>query len=521
MKFKTAKLLAIIDLNTFLYLMSRIPIIKHLGFYKLISKTKLKSNIAFLGTVFKLGMSFLLELIFPWLITVTLLNRVLGVDDVNAFYNMRIMIYIILFCLLDIIDKPSFLNDHKNAYIFMGMLGVNADVFYKNKIINSLLTSVLAHLFVARVIFKDWTIAFTILFLKIACNLLSNVIYLNYIKKYEKMMGKFVRRVLYFILLGIPILMVFTRYEIELTQNMLYLISLSSISIGVVLFVYLMRYKHYEKIKMVMANFEVFKASFTATTGMTEDYKELSNFTSEDNLKFLHEHQNLDTASYIEKAFKVRFKDFLKSQFKAKINGIIFMSAIYILLFKFGITAVKNFTGLATFGIVIVLTAGYAGNYLKMCFRNIDLPFFYHKLYSQAEIEKSLNMRLKHIASRVLPNIVLAVIAIAIIGIINRIEIQYALVPKVLAIYFGILTTREMWEVMMYYLLCPYSTDLSNKSIISKAFKVIMSLLIGFCYVGGFDIDTLFYIVSAVFVVTIIAFIFSRRFFAKTFKLRY
>lgn len=134
MAIKFSKLMSIINFNAFLYILSRIPGLKHLGFKKLIAKENLKSKISFLGALIHFAFSLFLRMIMPYYVIVVGINKFLGVNDISFMYDLRVLVYLIIFCLTQAFANPSFLSDAKNAYMFMGIMGVDPRIFYRQKI---------------------------------------------------------------------------------------------------------------------------------------------------------------------------------------------------------------------------------------------------------------------------------------------------------------------------------------------------------------------------------------------------
>lgn len=522
MAIKFSKLMSIINLNTFLYLLSRIPGIKHLGFKKLIAKENLKSKLGFLGVVVHFVFSFVLRMIMPFYIIVIGINKFIGVNEISSMYDLRVLIYLIIFCLTQAFANPSFLSDAKNAYMFMGIMGVDPRIFYRQKIREGIIMENLVHFIISYLIFKNYLVAFSIFIFMTACSYISNLINISYLLKHDRLIKKLLRTIYKLVLYAIAFLLVYFKVEIKLTNNFYYILSLLSLVISLFGIIYFYKFKSYNKIKTLIATSNNYSVGFVIATSMSEDYRELRGIKPEDNIKFLKDHKDLPSQAYIEKAFETRFKDILKKQFFSKTNGMIFTALLYIVFFKLGISAGnKGFTGLQTFGIVMVLSSAMAGTYLQMCFRNIDMPLMYHNLYDSEAIKKSISNRIRYIAKMVLPNFLLALVFVGLIGLINKVDFDFKQIPLTLAVYAMILITRELMEIIIYYVLCPYSSDLSNKSPVYKAIQGIMMTIIGISFMSSMDMAKVIYPVGGIFILTLLTFIILRKNFYKTFRIRY
>lgn len=522
MAIKFSKLMSIINFNAFLYILSRIPGLKHLGFKKLIAKENLKSKLSFLGALIHFAFSLFLRMIMPYYIIVVGMNKFLGVDDISFMYDLRVLVYLIIFCLTQAFANPSFLSDAKNAYMFMGIMGVDPRIFYRQKIREGIIMENLVHLIISYLIFKNYLVAICIFIFMTACSYISNLINISYLLKHDKLIKKLIRTIYKLVLYVLAFLLVYFKLEIKLINNFYYILSLVSLIISLAGIIYFYKFKSYNKIKTLIGSSNIFSVGFVITNSMSEDYRELAGISTEDNIKFLEDHKGLSSQAYIEKAFETRFKDILKKQFFSKTNGMIFTALVYIILFKLGISAGnKGFAGLQTFGIVMVLSSAMAGTYLQMCFRNIDMPLMYHNLYDSEAIKKSISRRLRYIAKMVLPNFLLAIVFVGLIGLINKVDFDFKQIPLTLAVYAMILITRELMEIIIYYVLCPYSSDLSNKSPVYKAIQGIMMTIIGISFMSSMDMANVIYPVGGIFILTLLTFIILRRKFHKTFRIRY
>ena len=520
------KVMLIMNANSFLYYLGKLPIIKRLITPNLYKNTRAKLVFSFLGTLLDFAKATLAQTIlvilfirfFPQLLR----GQTLG--DVPSL-GEEISLFIFLFCILPSFLQSSIFRGSKEDYTFLNYFSLNPNEYYRAKTGTVLVRQGISLLPVMLFLFQDFFISFSLIGVKLACMMLGNIYFLNQYKEKRKLGNVNIRLLVFLsaallLYVGVYFDLIPKFYPSNQTAIVVSIISLVIVAIG---WSYVVHYRNFKEISVQFAGKNVITLKISVSTALNEDDIGLKAVDWSENKEFWERNKNRKPANYIEHTFNDRFRKPIGSFTKQTIirNLVIFIVAG--ILNKTGVINLDE-TNLMEYSpilISLVMSMTYGVSYLQLCFRNLDLPLLYHHLYSREKIVESLQKRLFFLLKNGILLLLSFAVSLFLFLRISEIHLNPNILLGFIAISVLVFLIYELFHVLAYYALQPYSTELSVKSPLFNMLTIVESLFSIYFLFSRANVLHLIRPLTIIAMGLLLCCLLLTRFVEKTFKLRY
>jgi len=250
------KVMLIMNANSFLYYLGKLPIIKRLITPNLYKNTRAKLVFSFLGTLLDFAKATLAQTIlvilfirfFPQLLRVQTLGDVPSLGE-------EISLFIFLFCILPSFLQSSIFRGSKEDYTFLNYFSLNPNEYYRAKTGTGLVRQGISLLPVMLFLFQDFFISFSLIGVKLACMMLGNIYFLNQYKEKRKLGNVNIRLLVFLsaallLYVGVYFDLIPKFYPSNQTAIVVSIISLVIVAIG---WSYVVHYRNFKEISVQFA----------------------------------------------------------------------------------------------------------------------------------------------------------------------------------------------------------------------------------------------------------------------------
>lgn len=503
--------------NAFINFLSKLPGLKILSFKKLYKNTGLKKILASLGFLFELIKETILPSIFTALIFWRLFVR-LGIDNIS----IKLLSYILIAVIASKISKPTFLIHNEDDYIFLNLFSINSRVYYLNKIFTNIVISILANFPATYYVFQDLGIALKLAVLNLASMLLVNMIYLTYIKKRETLPKSEIRALISALFVILGGLVIFLRVDLNLNDRILNILAIVSTIISIFGIAFILRYKNYPALKRITANSSGQVVKMSVTTTINEDSSQYLVSDAEEIQNFQNKYKDADPAKYIDMAFFSRYKKVFKKNLRSNFSGSIAILIIYSIAIKIGIIKKpESFSDISGLAIAFAVGTGYSAALLQMCFRNVDRILLKNKILTEQGLYESLKYRIRMLIKASFFDLLSVGLGFLILIFLNGLKFEPIEFARIMAAYLAMMASMGLVEIMVYYIFSPYSAELNVKSPAYKVVRFISGLVFALFILKNANILNIEKYIYIAFGVTVLIFLFAKKYFIRTFRLRY
>lgn len=520
------KVLLLINANSLLYYLGKLPIIKRLITPNLYKNTQSKVFFSFFGTLLDLIKSTLAQtiLVVVFVRYIPLLLHQQSLGDAPSI-GVETSLFVLLFCILPSFLQSSIFQGSKGDYTFLNHFSINPDEYYRVKN-GSLLIRQAILLFPAMLfLFQDFLITLSLLGVKLACTMLGNMYFLNQYRV-KRRIGSVKLRFLAFASLVVLtyVGVYFDRipgiYPSEITAIVVFLISLVITTIGLN---YVVHYQNFKEIAVQYASKDVIALRISVTTALNEDDTGLVTSDWSTNKEYWERNKIRRPATYIENTFNDRLRRPISGFTKQTIirNLILLVGAG--ILIRTGVIRLDE-TNLMKYSPILisfVMSMTYGVSYLQLCFRNLDLPLLYHHLYTRETIVESMRKRFIFLVRNGL--LLLSAFALSLFLFLQIAEIHLTkeILLGFMTVSVLVFLVYELYHLLIYYALQPYSSELSVKSPIFSILTVLESLFGVYFLFARANILHLILPLSVIAAGLLVCNLLLTMFIDKTFKLRY
>lgn len=515
-----------INANSFLYFFSKIPVLGRVVSADLYRKSNLKKIYGVFGILFDLAKSALAQFVVIYLL-ISYLPGLLGASDLNdpTGRGLSVMLYIIIFCFLPAFLESSIFKNDKEDYIFLNQFSFNPNHYYRLKIIREMVRDIITTLPALIFVFKDFSIVFLISVVRIFWGLVGNVWFLHQYKTKRKLVNVYLRYGM-FLLLAIStyILLYFKLLPSFLPDGSLaIIISLVLMLIMTPLWLYINKYPNFKEVAVQFANKDVLTVHVSVSTVLNEDEAGLKSFTWEKNKEFLEEHKKENVFTYIESVFNQRLRKSIWGPPRQLIvqNLILFVALGFLVRFDVLHVDKSRILDYSTILFSFAMGMTYGQTYLQICFRNLDLPLLYHHLYSRESIVQSMQQRGKFLLKTGLLLMSSFAIGLFLFIVIARIDLPIETTLQLLLNSVLVFLIFELYHFLTYYILQPYSMELTIKNPLFYVLSIGESLFTMFFLFARQNILSLTIPLLLIFFGLIICCFVTTKHVDKTFKLKY
>jgi len=181
---------------------------------------------------------------------------------------------------------------------------------------------------------------------------------------------------------------------------------------------------------------------------------------------FFNTHKEKSMWGYMETAFRQRYKKALARSFWDQLvfNSIFFLIMGFLIRFDIVTLDRTNILKYSPMVISIVLNLTFGTQYLQMCFRHLDLPILYYQFFLGANLVKSIKNRYFYLIKRGFWAISMLGLGLLVLLWIGGLQIAIVDFIRLCLIYFLIYVIYETYHLAIYYLIQPYTIELTVKS---------------------------------------------------------
>ena len=503
--------------NAFINFLSKLPGLKILSFKKLYKNTGLKKILASLGFLFELIKETIIPSIFTALIFWRLFVR-LGIDNISV----KLLSYILIAVIASKISKPTFLIHNEDDYIFLNLFSINSRVYYLNKIFTNIVISILANFPATYYVFQDLGIALKLAVLNLASMILVNMIYLTYIKKRETLPKSEIRALISALFVILGGLVIFLRIDLNLNNRILSILAIVSAIISIFGIAFILKYKNYPALKRITANSSGQVVKMSVTTTINEDSSQYLVSDAEEIQNFQNKYKDVDPAKYIDMAFFSRYKKVFKKNLRSNFSGSIAILIIYSIAMEIGIIKKpQSFSDISGLAIAFAVGTGYSAGLLRMCFRNVDRILLKNKILTEQGLYESLKYRIRMLIKASFFDLLSVGLGFLILIFLNGLKFEPIEFARIMAAYLAMMASMGLVEIMVYYIFSPYSAELNVKSPAYKVVRFISGLVFALFILKNANILNIEKYIYIAFGVTVLIFLFAKKYFIRTFRLRY
>lgn len=503
--------------NAFINFLSKLPGLKILSFKKLYKNTGLKKILSVFGFLFELIKETVIPSIFTALIFWRLFVR-LGIDNIS----IKLLSYILIAVIASKISKPTFLIHNEDDYIFLNLFSINSRVYYLNKIFSNIVISILANFPATYYVFQDLGIALKLAVLNLASMLLVNMIYLNYIKKRETLPKSEIRALISALFVILGGLVIFFRIDLNLDDRILNILAIASAIISILGIAFILKYKNYPALKRITANSSGQVVKMSVSTAINEDSSQYLVSDAEEIQNFQNKYKDVDPAKYIDMAFFSRYRKVFIKNLRGNFSGSIAILIIYSIAIKIGIIKKpESFSEISGLAIAFAVGTGYSAALLQMCFRNVDRILLKNKILTEKGLYESLKYRIRMLIKSSFFDLLSVGLGFLILIFLNGLKFEAAEFARIMAAYLAMMASMGLVEIMVYYILSPYSAELNVKSPAYKVVRFISGLVFALFILKNANILNIEKYIYIAFGVIVLIFLFAKKYFIRTFRLRY
>ncbi len=377
-------------------------------------------------------------------------------------------LFILLFVLGTVLGGSTLFKCTKEDFMFIHHFMVDPSKYYKYKAVRKI---VFQGIFIAAglaFVFRDVLTVVSVTALRMAAQLLTNVIYLEMFKRKNRIIHVRVREFASFASLFTAYALCFTKILNRITYNDLFLIVVFVVStLTIVLsFVYHSRYELYEKMAIKYTD----KGFVHISVGSSEEFNEgdngLKSLKPEEGKAYFESNKHKSPLVYMDETFRKRYGKAIREPI---ISHFVFQVVILGILgfcIRTGwipITA-DNVFEYSPIIISATLASSCADTFSYLYFRNMDCFFMKLKFYDRNSVKKLMTERFFRTLrwdGLILFFLVLEVLAFLLT---SGIKLPFEGLLKMILVCPPILIISEVWDWLVYYLVQPYSRDITIKN---------------------------------------------------------
>lgn len=468
-----------IQINAFLYYLSRLPILNKIVHDSWYRYYKLKK----IWALFSLALGFVKSALvnnIGTLITLYVLPHLFLKED-EVTLGVYLVLFFLLKCVSGALMECGLFKVSVEDYTFLNHFMVNPVFYYRYKALkNAFFSSVM--LFPALFfLFRDWGLTVAMVLLKLFCVLFGNVVYLGFYQKCGRLPSKRVRR-----LLSLPlILFTYVGALLGVYENVVFgsaaqvVMGVACLLLSALCWVYHLRYVDYKKIAVKFANQSAVSFQITVQSSSAgEEENGLLESGWEENREFFKEHGQEKPEKYLDLAFFSRFGKALRKERRDKVIVLFVIGVILGLGIRFGWLPVTSDTVLGYSPILIALTTSmtFASRLLQVYFRNIDLHMLYHHIATPEFIRSSMRRRYLYLLKGDLLSAVGIVVNLLVMLFLSDLTLPVDTVVKLAVVCVLFFVFWETYETIVYYIVQPYSVDMTAKNPVFKVLGCLESL---------------------------------------------
>lgn len=516
------KISSTMQTNSLISLLRKIPLLERLIPVSLYRREGLKQIFALAGLMKGLLGCLLGESILC-LLTLSWIPSLLGC---NPSPEEVLLLYALVKCMAPAIKYCGMFRAKEEDYTFLNHFMMNPAVYYHYKIGRDTLEDAIAVLPVLIYLLQDARLVLLAVMATICFSLAGCCVHLWLYDRLHNMVKRSIRNVA-----GYGMMLAayfglrsgwFTGVNITRTAGLLVCLGMAAVS--VVCYLRLLRYKEYKRIAVQFANKEAVTITVSVNTAAEEGRDALTKFSWEKNKEFYEKHKKLDEGTYLNRAFFERFRELFSNQRKQIFLLSIPLGALLGYCIRSGIVDVTEDSILKYTPMLIALVNSimlFGQRFTTLCFRFVDMPLMYHQVCNQEYLKKSIRCRYVFLVKHSLVALAGLSVFIGLLLWISGIRIGGRHLVVLLLSMELFMLVQELYQLLIYYWIQPYTTDVSVKSPVFKVLGWIEGLLdISVLFVRGNLALACLPLLGLFLLVNVLMLVMQRN-VHKTFRLRY
>ncbi|MDO5716660.1 MAG: hypothetical protein Q4Q17_02560 [Tissierellia bacterium] len=476
------QIILLMDANAMLHYISRIPFIGDALTRRSFDKRKTKTFFSFLGFLYGLlnevlGKFIVYFVALDWLPRFVLRRSMEGTEGTQ----IQVTLFLLLFCLLPFLGGSSIFSVTKEDRIFLHHFTLDPNIYYKAKVGIGTWTTFFMSLPGLYFVFRDVRWVVYLMVIKLCSAYLTHGIYLFQFQKNIPFVPKVARQILNFSLyIGVYVLLrkgLLPLFPMEGKTAMVVALVLGLL--GIVSMTYVFLYQGYKKIAVKYANMGVaqIKVTLASDAFISEGDEGLKHCTEENNRRFYEKHGHLSPEGYVGKAFQHRFHSILRNTILQGILTTTFFSIIFGLCIRYDLFSLEddpiNYTSKLIF---LIFSLPMSMKYLSLYFRNVDRVFLSQRLYGKKDIQKTMIQRMLFLFQISIPILFGFWLNLLLLTWIGNISLPWDAWPPIMVAFALIYYVYELFMILSYYGLQPYSTELVVKSPLFRLLQFLFGI---------------------------------------------
>lgn len=454
------------DTNAFLSFFRNIPIIGRFIPDRIFGMYKIKKWLSWggilwdaLGNIVKANLALVLFIFY--LPRVIMKEEELG----NGTY---MGMFLFLFVLGTILGGSTLFKCTKEDFMFIHHFMVDPSKYYKYKMFRKI---IFQGVFIAvglGFVFKDVMTVLACTALRMAVQMLTNVIYLEMFKRKNRIIHVRIREWSSFASLFVAYALCFTKVLNKMTYGRGFLIALLAVSVPVIIlsFIYQIRYELYEKMAIKYTDKGFVHISIGSSEELNEGDNGLKSIKPEDGKKYFESNKHKSPLVYMDETFRKRYGKAIREPIISHFVFQVIILGILGLCVRTGWIPVSAENVLEYSPVIIsaTLASSCANSFSYLYFRNMDSFFMKLKFFNKQSVKKLMTERfLRTLGWDML---VLAFLALEIIAffLTSGIRLPFEDLLKMLLVCPPILIISEIWDWLVYYYIQPYSRDITIRN---------------------------------------------------------
>lgn len=511
------------EINSFIHFLMKLPIIGKLIPEKIYSKYTLKKTCSVLGVIYDLVVKAITQNVLL-LALVCFIPKVF-ISPERMGKNVYAFLFVMIFVVYSFVAGSTLFKGSAEDQMFIHYFMVNPSHYYKFKAYKSLVLGSLVMIPGLIYLFRSFAMVLGLILLRCAMVLVTNVFYLVMFKKVHKiphvrirkwsgiviMVSAFLCAALNFIPKKLP------------SNSTMYIISCICTLIIILSFVYIGLYDKYNDMAIKYAEKGLVKFAITSGTSFNEGDNVLLDGGSEKNEEFFKANKSKSATEYVDYAFRQRYKKAIREPIIS--DGI--MYGIIIALIGVAVRTgwiAFNADDLMSYSPIVVsitLMMSLADGYIKRYFRNVDLIYMRQHMLTPEFVKTTMIQR--YVKALLMDVWIVVAIAVDLVCFVlaSGIKVGVSDILWLVAISASVLVIHDTYEWFIYYMIQPYSAELTVKSPVFTVLGYVDSLLMLLFLFIRTNIVAHFGIVLAITLAVIAVYLISSKWAYKTFKLRF
>ncbi len=512
-----------IQINAFLYYLSRMPVLGKIVHGTWYGCYRLKKLCSLFGLALGFVRSALAGNLGALVLLYGLPHLFLRRDALTT--GVFLMLFVLLKCVCSVPAGCGLFHSSEEDHAFLNHFCVNPACYYRYKALKEVFFSGFMLFPAVYFLFRNWGLTIALVLLKLCSVLLGNVVYLQFYKMYGRLPGRRARRwgMLLLCVLGYAGAYLGWYRDAALPPSGQWALGIVCAILSVLCWIYHLQYSDYKRIAVKFADPAAVSFHISVQrSSMGEETEGLSESGWKENRDFFDLHRENAPEKYLELAFSNRFGKALRREKRDRVLVMLLAGAVLGLGIRFGWLPVTsdNVLEFSPVLISLALSLSSGGRLMQIYFRNIDMHMLYHHMATPAFIRSSMLQRYLCLLKG---NLLLSAVILGntlLMLILSGLSLPVETVAGLVAVCILFLMLWDTYECILYYILQPYSADLTVKSPVFKALAYLEGAFWLLVLLVRRDLTEALPWVSAAGAASAAAFFISRQFAPKTFRLR-